>query len=284
MGLYRKSSSYIRMISRAAKEIASADGILITAGAGMGVDSGLPDFRSKDGFWNAYPSLKSKRIGFQQMATPDWFDTDPSMAWAFYGHRFNLYQETVPHEGFGILKKWASLMEYGAFVFTSNVDGQFQRAGFSPERICECHGSINQLQCSKPCDGIWSHEGLGFDVDLESLSVSGVMPVCKCCGSVARPNIKMFNDWSWLPGCSKAQKIELSVWLEKFDSHKLVVLEVGAGSSVPTVRWHSQIYSEVYDAPLIRINPTESQGPRRTIALPMGGLEALKEIDGLISR
>ena len=46
-----------RSLEAAAELISQADALIITAGAGMGVDSGLPDFRSKDGFWKAYPAL-----------------------------------------------------------------------------------------------------------------------------------------------------------------------------------------------------------------------------------
>ena len=42
---------------RAARLITKADGLIITAGAGMGVDSGLPDFRGPQGFWRTYPAL-----------------------------------------------------------------------------------------------------------------------------------------------------------------------------------------------------------------------------------
>lgn len=49
-------------ITQAAKLIAEADGLLITAGAGMGVDSGLPDFRGTSGFWQAYPALGKAQI------------------------------------------------------------------------------------------------------------------------------------------------------------------------------------------------------------------------------
>ncbi len=44
-------------VTYAAKLISAADGLMITAGAGMGVDSGLPDFSGDDGFWRAYPAL-----------------------------------------------------------------------------------------------------------------------------------------------------------------------------------------------------------------------------------
>lgn len=41
-------------VAHAAKLISAADGLLITAGAGVGIDSGVPDFRSDDGFWMTY--------------------------------------------------------------------------------------------------------------------------------------------------------------------------------------------------------------------------------------
>jgi NAD-dependent SIR2 family protein deacetylase len=53
-----------RSIRRAARLIAEADALLITAGAGMGVDSGLPDFRGREGFWRAYPALGRLKIPF----------------------------------------------------------------------------------------------------------------------------------------------------------------------------------------------------------------------------
>lgn len=54
---------------------------------------------------------------------------------------------THPHAGFGMLKGWGERMLHGYGVFTSNVDGQFRRAGFDPKTIAECHGSIHHLQC-----------------------------------------------------------------------------------------------------------------------------------------
>src|SRR5450432_764407 len=91
----------------AAQEIASADALLIGAGAGMGVDSGLPDFRGNQGFWRAYPMYAARKLDFAAMADPRWFRSDPAFAWGFYGHRRNLYRATQPHEGFQILKRWA---------------------------------------------------------------------------------------------------------------------------------------------------------------------------------
>lgn len=119
-------------IKRAAALIEQADALIIAAGAGMGLDSGLSDFRGKEGFWRAYPALREARIDFYSMVSPAAFRSSPERAWGFYGHRLALYRETTPHHGFDLLRQWGQRMPHGASVFTSNVDGQFQKAGFEP--------------------------------------------------------------------------------------------------------------------------------------------------------
>ena len=58
-------------IPHAAARIRDADAIVVTAGAGMGVDSGLPDFRGTQGFWRAYPALASAGVAFEEIASAD---------------------------------------------------------------------------------------------------------------------------------------------------------------------------------------------------------------------
>ncbi len=140
----------------AARLIDQADGLIIGAGAGMGIDSGLPDFRGPGGFWKVYPALGQARLRFEEIASPAAFKSRSSLAWGFYGHRLGLYRETQPHDGFRILKELADSMPHGGFVYTSNVDAQFQKAGFPESQVVECHGSIHHLQCLDRCsDAIW---------------------------------------------------------------------------------------------------------------------------------
>lgn len=54
-------------LNYAVELIRKANGILITAGAGMSVDSGLPDFRGKNGFWRSYPMFKKRNISEQHL-------------------------------------------------------------------------------------------------------------------------------------------------------------------------------------------------------------------------
>lgn len=186
-------------VSQAVEAIKTADALLIAAGAGMGVDSGLPDFRGAQGFWRAYPALEKLGLSFEEMADPVWFSQNPHLAWAFYGHRLNLYRQTLPHQGFSQLLEIAKAKAHGYFVFTSNVDGQFQRAGFAVERMVECHGSINHFQCTAPCtDEIWDAATATVSLDEGSFRAVEPLPQCRNCSAQARPNILMFGDGSWL--------------------------------------------------------------------------------------
>ncbi len=263
---------------RAARLIDAADGLMICAGAGMGVDSGLPDFRGNTGFWRVYPALAQARIPFYEIANPASFEADPALAWGFYGHRLALYRATRPHPGFGILRDWAAGKPQGAFVFTSNVDGQFQRAGFDEDSIVECHGSIHHLQCARPClDAIWPADAFVPDVDAAACRLLGAAPRCPRCCALARPNILMFNDGGWIATRTEAQLARQRAWRAAVG--KLVVIELGAGVDIPSVRRMSALQR----APLVRINPRAPQLEGcEGVALPLGALDALQRIRGLI--
>ena len=266
----------------AAELIADADALVIAAGAGMGVDSGLPDFRGNEGFWRAYPALAKANLNFTEVASPLTFEQDPGLAWGFYGHRLDLYRRTVPHAGFEILRQWGERMLFGARVFTSNVDGQFQEAGFADNQIHECHGSIHHLQCMNDCgSGVWRADGFEPEVDMESCRLMNLPPRCPQCGELARPNILMFNDWKWISQRSDSQARLESKWLESLAENqaRVVVVEIGAGTAIPSVRHFSHRISHELGGCIVRINPSDSRVPTtRDVGLAMGSLEALSGI------
>lgn len=266
-------------IDTAANWLRAANGLLVTAGAGMGVDSGLPDFRGTEGLWRAYPALKRAKLSFEDMANPMSFITTPTLAWGFYGHRLALYRETVPHEGFNILSRWSDKMEHGAFVFTSNVDGQFQKAGFALDRVAEVHGTIHSLQCTAPCEETaWDSSYFEPTVNEQSGRLVNALPVCPNCGKLARPNILMFWDHAWVDKYSERQLARLASWIPTVE--RLVVIELGAGCALPTVRR----FSEQHGPRVIRINPREDAiSSKFGVGIPCGAQEALKLIDERLS-
>jgi NAD-dependent SIR2 family protein deacetylase len=261
----------------AAEKISNAEALIVSAGAGMGVDSGMPDFRGPEGFWRAYPPYKSLGLSFEDLANPRWFDDNPELAWGFYGHRLNLYRATTPHEGFNILRRWGEKMKHGAFVFTSNVDGHFQKAGFT--RVAEVHGSIGTLQCTRSsCIGTWEAPAERIDVDEATFRARPPFPKCPRCGAIARPNILMFGDWGWDPVKSETQGEALEAWLRSIPLEKAVVIECGAGTAIPTCRRFSERLA-ARGATLVRINVREPEVPAGQIGIAAGAKAALTDID-----
>ncbi len=269
-------------LQQAAHAIKTADALIIAAGAGIGVDSGLPDFRGNEGFWKAYPVIARLGLSFAELANPVWFENDPELAWAFYGHRLNLYRQTNPHAGFGKLLKWASGKPGGYFVFTSNVDGHFQKAGFSPNQIEECHGSINHFQCLSGCTrSIWDATEEKMIVDETVFRAMRPLPHCRHCGGMARPNIMMFGDFSWLSDRSQEQQKRFGQWLQSVreKSHRLAIVELGAGTAIPSVRHNSERLVDRFGGTLIRINPREAHVPPGHLGLATGALPGLQFLE-----
>jgi NAD-dependent SIR2 family protein deacetylase len=267
--------------ARAAAALKQARALVVTAGAGMGVDSGLPDFRGDQGFWQAYPPYQRLGISFVDAANPERFEGDPALGWGFYGHRLHLYRDTVPHPGFAILRRWIEELGLEAFVITSNVDGQFQRAGFDPDRLHEVHGSIHHLQCTTPCsDLVW--ENLEeVPVDLETMRARR-LPRCPRCGAVSRPNILMFGDWAWIADRTQAQARAFQAWLDGVGGGPLVAVELGAGTSIPTIRHATEALGDLPGATAIRINPREPAIPPPHLSLAAGALDGLRAIDAAL--
>ena len=215
-------------------------------------------------FWRAYPAFKGLKMGFSEVASPSTFETDPYLAWGFYGHRLNLYRVTVPHEGFELMRQWAREMRGGCWVFTSNIDGQFERAGFDPDFIEECHGSIHRVQCLEDCaDELWLADAIYPQVNMETCRWQGDLPDCPNCGGLARPNVLMFGDYAWNDRVRERQRARRLEWMSELKAarYRPVVLELGAGVAIPTAREFAAYARRQFDevgARLIRVNPRQA--------------------------
>ena len=88
----------------------------------------------------------------------------------------------------------------------------------------------------------------------------------------------MFGDGYWVPRRFEDQESHHQQWLTGIDPKQLVVIELGAGTAVPTVRWEC----EGRGSRLIRINPRDTDAPPRSIALVVGALQAIQEIESIL--
>jgi len=234
------------------------------------------------------------------MATPKWYKDDPELAWGFAAHLVNMYRNIVPHEGFDILRKICTLKgDDKYFVFTSNVDGEFQKSGFPDSKIYEVHGSVHYLQCTEPKKCKRPKECWALDptelptVNPETFRAVGALPKCKYCGKLARLNVSLFNDLEYVDRQSKHQKERFVHWLNKATKDEsLVILELGCGVSEHSIRldfdetnkiwkcrsgeWKMGFGIEKESTTLIRINPLHSSVPKGQFGIAVGGLFALR--------
>ena len=221
--------------------INDADGILILAGAGMGVDAGIPDFRGKSGLWTAE---KDNFIKFS--SGPAWKER-PLETWNFYISRFISCQDLAPHRGYYALKKMLDDLGKDTYVMTSNVDGHFEKAGYPVDKIYTIHGDLKHIQCSKKC----CRDTYPMPQFTSLLTTIEEAPHCPKCGAVMRPVVMMFNDPWFVTTNTDAQALSALQWA--LSKNNIVGIEIGAGTYVQSLR----NYGIERTKTLIRINPND---------------------------
>jgi NAD-dependent SIR2 family protein deacetylase len=166
----------------------------------------------------------------------------------------------------------------GGFVFTSNVDGRFQKAGFPDDHLFECHGSIHFPQCGEACcHRIWPADDFAPQVDENRCALLSPLPTCPNCGGVARPAVLMFDDWHWVDTRTRRQRVKYEAWLAGVE--RAVVIELGAGRAIPT----EGNMSERFGPRVVRINLRDHAiDPGKGLGFPGRALDVLRALDGSI--
>lgn len=259
------------------KWLESAAAIVINSGAGMGVDSGLSDYRGNDGQWGAVEGDTGKSI-FESV-NPQAFLDEPAYSWNLFGQRIKDYAETEPHQGFYILKKWIENYQLDYFCLTSNIDGHFQKAGYSPEKVRELHGTLAFFQSSQPelSTEIWKNELSGDEI-IENAD-NGIFPICPFSKVNARPNTYMFRDDTYVSTRSDMQKERFQQFLDRHQGGNIIIFEIGSGPHVQSIRMKTRMLKTDYKAKIVRINPKDFKIKPPHIGIAKGALVALREID-----
>lgn len=159
-------------VSRAAELLRRNRRAIALTGAGISVDSGIPDFRSPGGLWTKYEPM--------EYATIEAFRRDPEKVWQMLLEVDELVRDAEPNAGHRAL---AELERMGVVrgIVTQNIDGLHQRAG--SRAVVEFHGGSHRLRCLS-CDGTWDA------VDLPR----GEMPRCDRCQVPLKPDIVFFGE------------------------------------------------------------------------------------------
>lgn len=244
------------------------------------------------------------------MSNPSWFakpqgnsgkhDT-ANFGYAFWAYRYESYTSAAPHQGYTIAKQWSSLPNVQAsFSFTSNIDGHWIKSGWPESAVYECHGAIDYMQCVQNCsERIWPTNGaLNVKVDPATNCALDPLPRCPDCHELARPNVLMFGDWGYIGNRQAEQRENYSQFRERLEKSKgkLLIIELGAGTAVPTVRFESErcCCDARWQADFLRINPSadhvgidesvQKKGKGRCLELTLDALTALTLIDEALKK
>ncbi|CAH0475511.1 unnamed protein product [Peronospora belbahrii] len=192
------------------------------------------------------------------------------------------------------------------FVYTSNVDSHFKR-DFDDKEVYELHGSVETWQCAgdvetgarEPCGRIWTLPlDFRFNVDEATMRAPGAkVTTCSECGGKGRPNVLMFHDRQWVANALEenvyiAWESVMEVMLKEDPRLNLVVLEMGCGTRVPSVRRETEmVVADVIEscnrpqATLIRVNPDKPSCDNPLIILNNGFLsiqsKSLESLEGI---
>lgn len=222
----------------------------------------------------------------------------------------------VPYASLPRLRRRSTKIHRRYWVYTSNVDGHFLR-WFPPAQVSEIHGHVQHWQCSVPCSGdlLPLHPDIAIqlrNIADPSSAPSSFMPCPRCHDGRLRPWVVMFGDdqciikdcmhldyQSWECGVEntlRRQRAGSQQEQQQQQVERMVILELGCGTVVPSVRQECE--TVLNDAPagsvtLIRVNPLEAEIDNAAalcdkgtqdnfISLRMTGLQALRQLDAIL--
>ena len=155
--------------------ISECNNIVFFGGAGVSTESGIPDFRSKDGLYNMkydYPP--------EEILSHTFFIEHTTEFYRFYKDKLNSlkYKPNITHYKLAELEKNGKLKA----VITQNIDGLHQLAG--SKNVIELHGTVLKNHCLK------CHTFYGVEKIIESESV----PRCEKCGGIIKPDVVLYEE------------------------------------------------------------------------------------------
>eukprot|EP00300_Choanocystis_sp_HF-7_P017338 c19700_g1_i1.p1 GENE.c19700_g1_i1~~c19700_g1_i1.p1 ORF type:complete len:570 (+),score=105.30 c19700_g1_i1:239-1948(+) len=279
----------------AAKWLQEADVVVICAGAGMSVKDDSAEenvYVNPNHFAKHYPFMLpyGYRTAYECMGLLGDRRVPDAVKWSYFAKHFGSVRfQRTPNEGYGKLLSLLDGKEY--FVYTSNVDGCFERSGFNPDCIYSPQGDCQYYQClgknfEGPCrpDSFFSirepYEKILSNPKPDGTMQEADVPKCPRCGGKTFTNVRG-GDWFLHQPYQAAQDRYVAFCERHLAAGKtLAVLEVGVGYNTPSVtrfpmealvrEWSSKHGKD--SACLIRLNPNDNDVPRtlRAVGLAQG--------------
>ena len=275
----------------AQKAIAQCDALLIVAGAGMSVDSGIFTYRGANGIWNKSIQIGNEMYSYDEISSLKMWKEFPALAWGFKANFYTTMRDAEPHEGYYKLLDYVKHRKNGNyFVCTSNIDNYFERAGFDKDKIYEVHGTMKTLQCmDKRCsarNGVISMTDAHMPAFDKTTFIGSNLPSCPYCPNILRPNVSMFGDFDFYGKPYEFARRKMDIWLKENEEKgkSLVILEIGCGINPHSLRMNNgKMLSGEWKLPkitcltkMVRLNPDDDPVEDGCIHVRLGAKQGIQ--------
>ncbi len=157
--------------------IKESDNIVFFGGAGVSTESGIPDFRSENGIFQA---MNEYGVRPEVILSHTFFVQNPEVFFKYYKKTL-LYPDAKPNDCHKALAKLEEMGKLKA-VITQNIDDLHQRAG--SKNVLELHGTLYKNYCTK----------CGKQFDLEYVTAADGITRCDACGGIVRPDVVLYEE------------------------------------------------------------------------------------------
>ncbi len=233
--MHKSTKNYLAQIERLRLALDKADAVVIGAGAGLSASAGLTYFGERfeklfGDFIEAYGIRDMYTGGFYPFPTPEEY-------WAWWSRQImvNRY-ECAPKPVYDDLLKLIGEKDY--FVLTTNVDHQFQMAGFDKKRLLYTQGDYGLWQCSGPCcQETYDNEETVRRMVAEQRQrkvPTKLIPCCPHCGRPMTMNLRCDNTFVQDKGWHQAAN-RYEGFLQRHEGMRTVFLELGVGANTPGI-------------------------------------------------
>ncbi len=232
---YSSTGTYWDNITRLKTELETADAVVIGAGAGLSASAGMSYSGER---FEKYFSDFHRRYGITDMYSGGFYPFDTlEEYWAWWSRHIliNRYEA-------GVGKPYADLLELvkdrDYFVLTTNVDHQFQMAGFDKKRLFYTQGDYGLWQCSRPChDKTYDNEAAVRQMVAEQKDMkvpSELVPRCPVCGAPMNMNLRCDDTFVEDEGWHRAAE-RYNDFLRRQENRHVLFLELGVGANTPGI-------------------------------------------------
>lgn len=257
------TKEYSDSCNRVKELLQEADAVIIGAGAGLSTSAGFTytGKRFEDNF-----SDFIKKYGFRDMYSGGFYPFESlEEHWAYWSRYIfiNRYKDADN----GTYKRLFDLVkDKDYFVLTTNVDHQFQKAGFDKHRLFYTQGDYGLFQCSEPChDATYDNEKIVRDMVAQQTDMkipTELIPHCPKCGKPMSMNLRADNTFIQDEGWYKASE-RYSDFIRRHSGLQVLLLELGVGMNTPSIIKYP-FWRMAYDSPnvyYICINYGEAFAP-----------------------